>query len=286
MRIDFHCHVFRVLNSREAIQKQFDGFQGYGFYERMLLTIKNVKSIKTNDVIEKTLFHVKKAGIDKVVLLPLSIKENDVVKNWYKAAPEVFIPFFNPPEKINGDQSPETIIEKALKEDEYRGLKIMLPFRKKHLNDKILYPALEMAQQHDVPVVMHAGYPPPGTKKQVLTYSNPIKIVDFIDSFPKLNLVIAHMGFPWVDVAISLAVQYQSVYLDVSNLTYMMPRRLKDFLMRTREIIGLDKILFGSDTFVPEMIEVTARYFNDVSFLSREEVKKILGLNAKRLLHL
>jgi len=92
------------------------------------------------------------------------------------------------------------------------------------------------------------------------------------------------MGYPWVDNALALAVQYPNIYLDISNMTYMMPNRLKDFLVYAKELIGLDKILFGSDGFVPEMIEIAVNYFNNVNFLTKEEIDNILGLNAQKLL--
>ena len=94
------------------------------------------------------------------------------------------------------------------------------------------------------------------------------------------------MGYPWVDIAIALAVQYPNVYLDISNLTYMMPNRLKELLIRVREIIGLKKILFGTDGFVPEMIEIALNYFDAVDFLTEEEIRGIMGLNVKSILNI
>ncbi|MHA1500104.1 MAG: amidohydrolase family protein, partial [Promethearchaeota archaeon] len=102
----------------------------------------------------------------------------------------------------------------------------------------------------------------PGTRKNVLTYSNPIVIDEFINSFPKANIIIAHMGFPWTDIAIALATQYPNIYLDISNMAYMMPKRLEQFLLQAKEIIGTRKILFGSDGSLPEMIEIALDYFN------------------------
>ena len=49
---------------------------------------------------------------------------------------------------------------------------------------------------------------------------------------------------------------------------------------------GLEKILFGSDGFVPEQIEMTINYFDNKDFLTNEEIEKILGLNAAKLLNL
>ena len=286
MKVDIHCHVFHDVDSHKVLITQFKEFNGYGFYERMLEKIREKISIDTNNIIEKTIFHIKSAGIDKVVLLPLSKNENQIVKDWQKFAPEIFIPFFNPPEKAMGKSTINKIVEKAILEDNYKGFKIMLPFREKYLNDEILFPVLEVAQEHDLITLMHSGHAPPGTRKNVLTYSNPIVLDEIINSFPKAKIVLAHMGWPWVDNALALAVQYPNIYLDLSNLTYMMPYRLKEFLLRARDIIGLNKLLFGSDTFIPEMIGMTIDYFKNIDFLTKEEVNKILGLNASKLLNL
>jgi len=218
------------------------------------------------------------------VLLPVNMKENEMVRNWSKAAPDIFIPFYNPPEKENDEVNVKEVIEKAIKEDGYKGFKIMLSFREKKLNDEILYPTLEIAEEYKVPILMHTGYPPPGTKKSVLTYSNPVVIDEFINSFPKANIIIAHMGFPWTDVAIALATQYPNIYLDVSNMAYMMPKRLEELLLQANEIIGTRKILFGSDGSLPEMIEIAVSYFDNADFLSRQDLENIMGKNAQNLL--
>ncbi|MHA1822859.1 MAG: amidohydrolase family protein [Promethearchaeota archaeon] len=285
MRIDFHCHVFQKHVTREALGA-IRQFEGYGFYERMLGKIQDIETIKTDDIIQRTLYHVKKAGLDKVVLLPVNRKENEIVKNWCKVAPDIFIPFYNPPEKESIEVNVKEVIQKAIKEDGYKGFKIMLSFREKKLNDKILYPTLEVAEKYKVPILMHTGYPPPGTRKNVLTYSNPIVIDEFINSFPKANIIIAHMGFPWTDIAIALATQYPNIYLDISNMAYMMPKRLEQFLLQAKEIIGTRKILFGSDGSLPEMIEIAFDYINNADFLTKEDIDNILGLNAQKLLHL
>lgn len=286
MKIDFHCHIFGEDTTRETVHRLFDEFREYGFYERIKEGLQDIPLYESEDIIEKTLYYIReRAELDKVVLLPLSMKENKKVFEWYNRAPDVFIPFFNPPEKTMNEVDPQKILLKAIKTKGIKGLKIMNPFRKKYLDDKVLFPSFELAERYNLLILMHTGYPPPGTKKDVLTYSNPLKIENIVQSFPKLRIIIAHMGFPWVDKALALAVQYPNIYLDISNLTYMMPYRLREFLLRAKELIGLDKILFGTDGFIPEMIEFAVKQLETVDYLSEEEIKKIMGLNAKDLLN-
>lgn len=286
MRIDFHCHLFQPMNTRKMLEAGSIIFKGYGFYERMERKLEKIKSIETSNIMEKAIFHFKSANIEKVVLLPVNMKENQEVKKWVEYAPEIFIPFYNPPEKADDTIDAKEEIRKAIVEEGYKGFKIMLTFRKKRLNDQLIYPVLEAAQKFKIPIVMHCGYPPPGTRRNVLTYSNPIYIDEFASSFPKAKIVITHMGYPFTDIAIALAAQYPNIYLDISNLAYMMPSRLKDLLIRANEIIGVHKILYGSDGNSPEMTEIAVNYFDNIDFLTNEEIEKILGLNAAKLLNL
>jgi len=92
------------------------------------------------------------------------------------------------------------------------------------------------------------------------------------------------MGFPWTDVAIALATQYPNIYLDVSNMAYMMPKHLEELLLQAKEIMGTGKILFGSDGSLPEMIEIAIDYFNNAGFLTQQDLENIMGRNAQNLL--
>ncbi len=286
IKIDFHCHLFSDLDIEQLKSRVFKDFKGYGFHDRLMQNLEHIPSINTYNMIEKTLYHAKKAGLDKIVLLPLSKKENELVKEWCRVEPRVFIPFYNPPEKATPNETIEDILLADFHEIHFKGYKIMLSFREKNLDDKIIYPALELAQEQDLVVLFHAGYPPPGTFKKVLSHANPIHLENIIHSFPKLKIVIAHMGFPWTDLTLALAVQYPNVHVDISNMTYMMPTHLKHLLLQAKELIGTDKILFGSDGFVPEMLELTVNSFNNINVLSNEEKEKILGGNAAKLLKL
>ncbi len=261
-------------------------FKEYGFFERMREKFEEIKTIETKDIKEKAIFHLKKARIEKVVLLPVNMKENQEVKNWVNFAPEVFIPFYNAPEKSSEGLDATEEIRKAIVEEGYKGFKVMLTFREKRLNDQLIYPVLEAAHKYQVPIVMHCGYPPPGTRRNVLTYSNPIYIDEFASSYPRAKIIITHMGYPFIDIAIALAAQYPNVYLDLSNLAYMMPIRLKEMLLRAKEVIGVHKILYGSDGNTPEMIEIAVNYFDTSDFLPKEDFEKIMGLNAMKLLNL
>ena len=270
----------------EYMEKAFKIFEGYGFYERVTTLLENVDYFKENNIIEKTIHHVKQARLDKVILLPVSAKENEMLKEWIDYAPDIFIPFYNPPEKILSDSEVRDQMESDLQKLDFKGLKLMISFRNKNFHDKILEPILEVAQAHNLVVLMHTGWPPPCTRKTVLSRSNPVDMDEYFNSFPRIKFIIAHMGFPFSDAAIALATQYPNIYLDISNLTYMAPLKLRELLLFAKDIIGTHKILFGTDGFIPEMIEIAMEQFEKVDYLTERDKAKILGLNAKKLLNL
>ena len=288
MRIDFHCHLFYEQQTPKLLKTQFKVFEGYSFFNRMFGEIEKIEPITTKDPIKKTIIIAKRAQLDKIVLLATSKNENQLIKEWVKAQPDLFIPFFNPSEKLDNKTEVRSVVEKALLEEGFKGLKIMLPFRGKKINDDILFSAYEFASEQKLPVLFHTGYPPPGTpgRRIKIIDANPAFVNSVVASFPSLKIILAHMGYPWIDVAIAMACQFPNVYLDLSNLTYMQPNRMKDAILYAKDIIGLDKILFGSDGFCPEMIEICVKKFLALDYITKTEIDKIMGLNAKKILNL
>lgn len=290
MKIDFHCHLFYEQMTPEFMKSQFQAFEGYSFYNRMLEGIEQLEPFDIEDPIQKTIKIAERAQLDKIVLLATSKNENERIKEWVEAQPDLFIPFFNPPEKLADKSEIRIAVEKALNEEGFKGLKIMLPFRGKRIDNESLFSAYEVADEKNFPVLFHSGYPPPGTPatRIKLNDANPVFIDSVVASFPSLKIILAHMGYPWIDVAIEMATQFPNICLDISNLTYMQPNRMRDGILYAKDEIGLDKILFGSDGFCPEMIEVCVKNFTTmaIDYLTETEINKIMGLNAKKILNL
>jgi len=288
LKIDFHCHLFYKANTPELMMKQFEVFNGYGFAERIRENLARIDPISDENIILKTSAHARRAGLDRIVLLSASANENTLMKDWVAAEPDLFIPFFNPPEKSEDSAEITQAVEEALSDEGFKGLKMLLPFRGKYVNEKKLYPAYELALKYNVPVLFHTGYPPPGTPgpRMKLSMAQPAFLDEVIASFPKLKIIMSHCGYPWSDVAVAMACQFPNVYLDISNLMYMMPNKLREILLHAREVIGLDKILFGSDGFCPEMMEFCVYLFEGVDYLTPQEIEKIMGLNAQKVLKL
>jgi predicted TIM-barrel fold metal-dependent hydrolase len=113
-----------------------------------------------------------------------------------------------------------------------------------HPGDPLLNPVWGMLEDARIPVLIHCGSgPAPGE------YTGPAPIASLLQRFPRLRLIIAHMGTPEYSEFLDLAQDYPGVHLDTtmvwtdfSEANAPFPTsehgRLRDFS---------DRILFGSD---------------------------------------
>ena len=84
---------------------------------------------------------------------------------------------------------------------------------------------------------------------------------DVVARFPKLKVVIMHMGWPYPDHALYMLYAYPNVYLDTAVVNWILGRSVFDRMLREAvETVGSDRILFGSDQTVwPQMITPAVR---------------------------
>jgi len=144
-------------------------------------------------------------------------------------------------------------------------------------------PLMDICRDKDLPVLIHTNEPVghvyPGKTPNTLR-----QIYDLVKRFPKNIVVLAHWGggiffFNLLkkDVKESLG----NVYFDTAASPFLYDPAI---YRHARDIVGLDKILFGSDF---PLIE-PARYFKELgnSGLSETEIDSICGYNAAKLLKL
>lgn len=90
-----------------------------------------------------------------------------------------------------------------------------------------------------------------------LEYGRPHLFDEVLREFPRLSLVIAQMGHPWIDETIAMLGKHQHVYADVSGLLSR-PWQAYNALVNAYQYGVIDKLLFGSDfpyTSAAECIE-------------------------------
>jgi hypothetical protein len=124
-----------------------------------------------------------------------------------------------------------------------------------HLNYRRYY---ELAEQHNLPVIFHAG--DTFSAKGKLRYSQPLLIDDVAVDHPNVRFIIAHMGNPWLNDAAAVVYKNVNVWADLSGLIvgdeWTEPNDEKraafddlrtDLLKALRYCERPNRILYGSD---------------------------------------
>jgi uncharacterized protein len=171
-----------------------------------------------------------------------------------------------------------------------KGIKIHPGFNHFYPNDRVFWPFYEMCQQLRVPVISDSGFfPGDETGKD---YGQPFHFTEVLREFPRLILVLAHIGGAFWDQRIELSLHYHNVYFDTAQgfaPLLKVPtddsRRLSEIdAVRVMRKIGVERIMFGSDgpacDFLPQLEQILRLALTD------EEKELILRENAKRILNI
>jgi len=171
--------------------------------------------------------------------------------------------------------------------------------------DEQYWPVYEKCQELGLPIVADSGpyphspvlaaYPMPIIAKNYVKtadYAEPKNFARVLEAFPRLTLVLAHLGSAWWDERIELAQKYPNVFFDTSqafsasDMLPITPRRslAEEDAVRVMRKIGVDRIMFGSD-FCPIPTQPQLEQILRLE-LTDEEKRLILSENAKRILKL
>ena len=120
--------------------------------------------------------------------------------------------------------------------------KIHLQVGEFHLDDPLLDPVWGVLSDAGTPVVVHAGSGPVGND-----FTGPGSMRRLLSRFPRLSLVVAHMGAPECAEFLALAERYESVRLDTTMMftEFFGASYPADLVPRLRDL--QPKILLGSD---------------------------------------
>jgi uncharacterized protein len=102
----------------------------------------------------------------------------------------------------------------------------------------------EAAESLGLPVMWHQGTTFVRTAR--LEYARPIQIDSVAIRFPRLRIVIAHLGHPWIDEALVVVRKHPHLYADISAL-HPRPWQLYTGLVSACEYRVTDRLLFGTD---------------------------------------
>ena len=281
------------------------------------------------DLGEKRIAEMDAAGIDMQVLsltspgteqldvaaaTAIAREANDRVAESVRAHPTRFAGFACLP--TADPQAAAAELERTIHEYGFKGAAINGHVRGRYLDDRFFWPILESAEALDLPIYLHPTQPPkavidasyagfspvvsdllagPGWGWHIETAIHVIRLIlgGVFDRYPKLQIVIGHMGeglpfmlqrldvMPTAMTNLKHPISYylrQNVHYTFSGFNFT-PTFL-DLLLE----VGVDRIMFSADHPYASMAQ--ARAFLDKLPVSAADKERIAHGNAERLLKL
>ena len=191
-------------------------------------------------------------GVDKVVLLA-NYRE---LKDAMREAPDRVIPVI----RLDVDRESSSFVH-LLADSGVRGLKLICP--RFPYDDEAYYGFYSTAQEYGMPILFHTGLC--GNRSAINDNMRPVHVDHLARVFPELNMIIAHLGNPWLPEAAMSVRHNGNLYSDLSGST--LKKHAPEFF---RQLLWwadpkppyepgggklpFQKLLFGTDV-APELME-------------------------------
>jgi predicted TIM-barrel fold metal-dependent hydrolase len=278
MIVDCHSHVWEYpIHLPDTFVREAGLMRG-GEVSMHVPIEKHYAATRMADVTVVLAFRTRLLGVN----VP-----NEYVADYVRSHPGKLIGFASV-DPNDGDAAAE--FEHAVRNLGLRGLKCSPIYQGWDPQDERFWPVFAKAEELGMPVLVHQGTTFP--RLAPLKYANPILLEDLAIAFPKLVVVIAHMGHPWEAETIALIRKQPNFYADISGLFYR-PWRYYQDLALALEYRTMHKLLFGSDYPVttPEETMATLRSVNEViagtalPIIPEEEIEGIIHRDTLRILY-
>lgn len=141
------------------------------------------------------------------------------------------------------------------------------------MNDELIYPILEKCQEGNIPILMTFGSMPGYPKEQIPA------LQAAATTFPKVNFVCCHGGYPYVEEVAHMAFILPNVYLAPDM--YFINTHVKQLYLDAANYTLKDKLMFGTAFPGVSMEFCVDYYFN--SGLREEVLPDVMYRTAARL---
>jgi len=160
-----------------------------------------------------------------------------IAKKW----PEKLVPFGS----VNPTY-PEALDEfkRGVKELGLKGFKLSPIYQRFHPMDPAACRIYTQAQEWGVPLIFHTATAQ--ASDVPLRYADPSVFDEVAYGFPRLKIIMAHLGHPWQRECVVMARKHPKVYMELSA-TFYRPWSLYNALLLAWEWSQTDKIFFGTD---------------------------------------
>lgn len=135
---------------------------------------------------------------------------------------------------------------------------------------------VDLAQEFDLPVMIHTGHIPTGNLKAVGGCNEVQALEPLVRKYPRVRFVLAHIGWESWRQVLALAERYENTLVETS----WQPARI---IRRAVDRLGSQRVLFGSDFPLYKQSQAL-RHCQDA--LTHREFVDVASVNARRLLRL
>ena len=273
--IDTVCNLWTSEINQTRPQKLHDQV---GYFWRSYAKVSD--DLYQGETVDKILARMDEAGIEQAFLIATDLGiwriPYEKVQEAVAQHPDRFkaLAGINPEEGMPGVRR----LEEAVKERGFIGAHVYPHWFKTPPNDRIYYPFYAKCVELDIPIEIQIGH---SAQTYLPSVAHPMTLDDVAIYFPELKIVGIHIGWPWVEQAIAVALKHPNVYLGTdAHAPKYWDEKFIHFL-RTR---GKNKVIFGTDypiiDFMRSRREIEAHGF------SPEVQQKLLRENASRVFKL
>ena len=230
-------------------------------------------------------------GIERAVLLPINCKKshgcempsNQEVAETVKRSNGRLVGFAS----VDPNTGDDALRELRRSRDQLglRGLKLNPALQDFDPTGSQALAIFREAERLDMPILIHTGIT--FCNRFSIKHSQPLLLDDVARKHPRLSICLAHMGWPWVWDAVTVAIRNPNVYVDTAGTFAGTPREsirqiTSSVPVRVLENALVDRLMFGSDY---PRIEIN-KMFEAVSELPlrKEAATAIFQTNALRFL--
>jgi predicted TIM-barrel fold metal-dependent hydrolase len=268
--IDFHIHIGLKEHWHQWVHEYQKSSQSefYNRYEELIVPDNFARYLKENSV-------AKAVILPDICPITTGLVSNEYVLEFCKGQ-DIYVPFctVNPSLTTHPGLEAKKFIQMGAK-----GIKLYPSYNHFYPNEKQMYPLYDLAQEEQLPVLVHTGSSV--FKGSKIKYADPIHLDEVAADFPDLVLLMAHGGRGlWYDRAFFLSRIHANLFVEISGLP---PKKLLIYFPDMEN--NIEKFVYGSDWPALETISSNIDEIKKLP-LTDESKKKILYGNAAKILGL
>ena len=290
----FFSHGFFVTLARE-LEGSVEEAQALGaLKDRLPFEIPNTDPVP---LAQRWVGEMDRHGVSRMVLIASVPGDEESVAAAARAYPDRIVAYFmlDPTHA----EAP-TRVERAFSELGFKGVCLFPAMHRFRVWDRRLFAIYEKVQSYQGIVFVHCGHLKVGIRDKLglpsrfdMRFSNPVDLHGVAKAFPEMPFVVPHFGCGYFHELLMLADQCDNIYTDTSSSNSWMrflpyPLDLKGAYAKTLEVLGPERILFGTDSsFFPrgwrrDVFETQVSVVNELG-VSRQHAAQIFGKNLLRL---